>query len=181
MSENSDKTAIVSPPSLEESNKSSDPERRVEQRFPFTADAEVIELRSQARVTGRCSDLGPGGCYVDTLAPLPVGAEVRIRLSREMREFEASAVVTYAQVPLGIGLRFTEMTLGHQDVLNSWIAELSGGRTAAMAAPPAETENAASDESTNMLIVLNQLITLLVRKKILTENEGAGFLRKMFR
>jgi hypothetical protein len=179
VSEDFDKTAIASPSSPEEPNKSGDSERRVQQRFSFTADAEVIELHSQARVTGRCSDLGPGGCYVDTLAPFAVGAEVRIRLSREMREFSAAAIVTYAQVPLGMGLRFVEIPREHQDLLNSWIAELSGGRPAA--GSPAGSESASTNESTNMMIVLNQLIALLVRKKILTENEGAGFLRRMFR
>lgn len=155
-------------------------ERRIQQRFPFTADAEVTEHRSRARVTGRCSDLGPGGCYVDTLAPFAVGAEVRICVTRDSSKLEAAAVITYAQSSLGMGLKFTEISGENRDVLNTWVSELSGAPPAAPLSTPAGAGSAATDGNTNMLIVLNQLIALLVRKKILTEKEGAGFLRKMF-
>jgi|HubBroStandDraft_2_1064218.scaffolds.fasta_scaffold07167_2 hypothetical protein len=181
MSEDSDKTAAAPSPELDGTRTVADRERRVQQRFPFTAEAEVIELRSQARVTGRCSDLGAGGCYIDALAPFAVGAEVRILMARDSRKFEAEAVVTYAHPSLGMGLKFTGISGDFRDVLVSWIAELSGDRPAATASTPPRTESAASGDGTNILIVLNQLIALLIRKKILTENEGAEFLRKMFR
>jgi hypothetical protein len=180
MPENADNTAVVPTASPEEANQTGDRERRVQQRFAFTADAEVVEVRSEARVTGRCSDLGPGGCYVDTLTPFAVGSGVRVRLSRENREFEAGAVITYARVPLGMGMRFTEASRKHKAVLNAWIAELSGGRTPVTADSAAENESAVCEDNANMLIVLNQLIALLVRKKVLTENESVGLLRKMF-
>lgn len=44
----------------EEQAKGGGPERRVQTRFPFTASADVYELRSQTRVNGRCSDLSAG-------------------------------------------------------------------------------------------------------------------------
>src|ERR1700674_4992740 len=126
MSERSDRPIVFPAPLPEESAITGGPERRAQVRFPFTAAAEVYELRSQTRVTGRCSDLSPGGCYVDTLSPFPVGAVVKVRMERNMREFEAAAVVTYALVSMGMGLAFTEIKLEHQDVLRSWIADLSG-------------------------------------------------------
>jgi len=180
MSENSDNTATVPLATLDDAKSVGDSERRVQQRFPFTAEAEVIEVRSQARVTGRCSDLGPGGCYVDTLAPFAVGAEVRICVTRDTSKLEAAAVITYAQASLGMGLKFTEISGKNRDVLNSWVSELSGAPPAAPASTSTGAESAATDGNANMLIVLNQLIDLLVRKKILTEKEGTGFLRKMF-
>jgi hypothetical protein len=178
MSENSDNTATAPLAALDDAKSVGDSERRVQQRFPFTAEAEVMELRSQARVTGRCSDLGPGGCYVDTLTPLAVGAEVRVSVTRDTRKFESAAVITYAHPSLGMGLKFGGISEENRRVLNSWVSELSGAPAA-----PSEMradESAATDGNTNVLIVLNQLITLLVRKKILTEKEGTGFLRKMF-
>src|SRR5579863_409824 len=79
MSERS-KTPIVLPAPLPEGPaKSGDPERRTQARYPFTAAAEVYDVHSQTRVTGRCSDLGLGGCYVDTLSPLVLGTVVRVR------------------------------------------------------------------------------------------------------
>jgi PilZ domain len=94
MFERSDKPIVFPAPLHEEQAKRGGPERRVHVRFPFTAAAEVHELPSQTRVTGRCSDLSPGGCYVDTLSPFVVGSAVRVHIERESREFEAAAIVT---------------------------------------------------------------------------------------
>jgi hypothetical protein len=150
-------------------------------RFPFTAAAEVLELRSQTRVTGRCSDLSPGGCYVDTLSPFAVGSAVRVHIERESREFEAAAIVTYAHVSMGMGLAFTGIKREHQDILRSWIADLSSELPREPAASQAEPVAGAIEANANMRFVMNELITLLVRKKIITENEGSGLLRQMFR
>jgi len=55
-------------------------ERRGTSRHMFTAAAEVIELKSGARFSTRTTDLGPGGCFVDTVCPFPVGSHVRVSL-----------------------------------------------------------------------------------------------------
>jgi PilZ domain len=181
MSERSDKPIVFPAPLNEETQTSGGPERRVQVRYPFTAAAEVHELRSQTRVTGRCSDLSPGGCYVDTLSPFAVGSAVRVRIERELREFEAAAIVSYAHVSMGMGLSFTAIKREHQDVLRSWIADLSGEQPSEPVVSTTERETGAIEENANMRFVMNELITLLVRKKIITENEGSGLLRQMFR
>jgi hypothetical protein len=61
MSERSDMPTVLPAPLPEEQGKGGGPERRVQTRFPFTASADVYELRSQTRVNGRCSDLSVGG------------------------------------------------------------------------------------------------------------------------
>jgi len=181
MSERSDTPIVFPAPLPEESAKSGGPERRGLVRFPFTAAAEVYEIRSQTRVKGRCSDLGAGGCYVDTLVPLAVGAAVKVWIVSDTREFEASAVVAYAHVQMGMGLAFTDIKGEHQDVLRSWIADLSGEQAPQPPPPAVEPETGAIETEANMRLVLNELIYLLVRKKIITENEATGLLRQMFR
>ena len=181
MPERSDMPIMFPAPLPEESAKTSGPERREQARFPFTAAAEVYELRSQTRVTGRCSDLGSGGCYVDTLIPFTVGAVVRVRIVRDSREFEAAAVVTYAHVQMGMGLMFTEIKREHHNVLRSWIADLSGEPPPEPAPSTTAPETGATEANANMRFVLSELIALLVRKKIITEIVGAGLLRQMFR
>ncbi|MBZ5643208.1 MAG: PilZ domain-containing protein [Acidobacteriia bacterium] len=198
MSNFADKSPAIWPgPASRESSENAGPERRLAQRFPFTAAAEVVDLKSKARVTGRSSDLGLGGCYVDTLAPFAVGAAVQIRLAHGMREIEAAGVVTYALVSMGMGLSFTEIKPEHQSVLKGWIAELSG-ETAAVseepltdvelephgAAPrqldsPLEEGSAATAGGNRQ--VLNELINLMVRKRLITEGEAAVLLRQMYR
>jgi hypothetical protein len=151
------------------------PDNRKQARYPFSVAAEIHDLRSHTRVSGRCSDLGSGGCYIDTLSPFATGAYVKIRLERDGREFIATAVVAYAHASMGMGLAFTEMKREHWDVLRSWIAELSGeqppepalAKTAAPAPEPEAAATAAADAGANLRLVLNELIYLLVRKKSL--------------
>jgi len=181
MPEHSDEPIVLSAPLPEEPQKSGGRESRAQIRFPFTAAAEIYELHSQTRVTGRCSDLSSGGCYIDTLSPFAVGTIVRVRLERGLHEFEAAAVVAYAHVSMGMGLTFTEMKREHQEILRFWIAELSGEKPCEPAPSIAEPKTEAADADANMRLVLNELIFLLVRKKIFTENEGAELLHKMFR
>lgn len=161
-------------------------DNRKQVRYPFSAAAEVREIRSETRVSGRCSDLSAGGCYIDTLSPFAVGAFVRIQMKRETREFEAAAVVAYSNAPMGMGITFTEMTREHWDVLRGWLAELSGEQPYE-AAPSPHSEGATKPEgkptetNANLRAVVNELVYLLVRKKIFTENEASGLLRQMFR
>ncbi len=181
MSERSDKPIVFPGPVTEEPPKSESPERRAQPRFPFTAAADVYELRSQTRVNGRCSDLSLGGCYVDTLSPFPVGAVVRLRMERATRMFEAAAVVAYAHVQMGMGLAFTEIRREHQEVLGSWIAELNGAPSSIPTDSATASAPEAIGENVNLQLVLNELISLLVRRKVITENEGADLLRRLFR
>jgi len=181
MSDRSDTPIVFPAPLREEPPKSEAPEKRAQVRYPFTAAAEIYELRSQTRVSGRCSDLGAGGCYIDTLSPFAVGDVVRIRMKHDTVEFEAAGVVAYTHVSMGMGLAFTEIKREHQAVLRSWIADLSGEQPPEPAASATEPETGAIEANANIRLVLNELIYLLVRKKIITEDEGSALLRQMFR
>jgi hypothetical protein len=181
MSKRSNMPIVIPAPLSEEQAKVGGPERRRQVRFSFTAAAEVFELRSQTRVTGRCSDLGSGGCYVDTLSPFTVGSVVSVRIVCDSRELEAAAIVTYAHASMGMGLAFTEIKREYQNVLRSWIANLGGEQPREPTVSTTGPETGELDANANVRLVLNELITLLIRKKLITENEGAGLLRQMFR
>ena len=142
-------------------------------------------------MTGRCSDLSSGGCYVDTPSPLNVGATVKIRIVHEHREFEAAGLVAYAHVRMGMGLSFTEMKREHQAVLRAWISGLSGEPLAEEVAgvpetteippvsPPREMPARAADA--NVRLVLYKVIMLMVRNNMITENESTELLRLLLR
>ena len=184
MSERSDMPSVLPAPLREKEPNRRGPESRAQVRYPFTAAAEVYELRSQIRLTGRCSDLSAGGCYIDTISPFAAGSIVRIQMRHDSREFEATAAVAYTHVQMGMGLAFTEIRREHQETLRSWIANLSGEQPPepAVSAPEPGTRTMETSEvSPNMRFVMNELITLLVRKKIITETEASGLLREMFR
>ena len=181
MSEHSDKPLILVPgPMPGKSDMGGGPERRRAVRYPFTASAEIMDLRSNTRVTGRSSDLGLGGCYIDILSPFAVGSAVGVRLEREQHVFEAMATVTYAQMSFGMGLSFTEVKPEHQAVLQTWVDRLSGKRLP-------ESHAAAGRESEmlptllNLQQVLNELVNMMVRKKVINESEGSALIRQIFR
>ena len=175
----------------------SDVDRRQFCRYPFTATAEVTEVRSQTRVMGRSSDIGSGGCYIDTMAPHPVGAVVSVQITHEQRKFEAVATVSYAHQSMGMGLAFTEIKPKDRTLLQEWIAQLSGQPVVQIAAPPvavpqpavpqiaeqqpAEPEADAFSEIIKLRQVVNELISLMVRKRIIDQKEGANLLQQIFR
>ena len=179
MPEHSDNRAAGANAVSEKPAPSGGAERRLHSRATFIEAAEVCELHSKVRLTGRCSDLSAGGCYVDTLAPLRLGTEVSVRIVHESREFEALARVAYSSPPMGMGLTFTKITTEHQAVLRSWTAALNVESPTECTSPPEPVPGPAR-EGADLKFVLNELITLLIRKKILTEQEATGLLRQMF-
>jgi hypothetical protein len=178
----SDKPLVMLPcPDIGGSRSPLAQERRAAPRFPFTAAAEIFEIGSQGRVTGRSSDLGPHGCYIDTMSPYAAGAAVRVRLKHGLHEFEAIAAVRYSLLSMGMGLEFTEISPENQAVLKQWMAELSGEPSQEAEALISDPEIATAPAVGNLRQVLNELISLMIRKKIITENEGTALLRQMFR
>jgi PilZ domain len=181
MPETPNKPLITLPgPTSESAEGKEQAERRSHKRFPFTASAEVVDIHSRTRLLGRTSDLGAAGCYIDTLSPFAKGTAVRLRLEHDQKKFETAAVVAYSSAPMGMGLTFTEIRPDQLDILIYWMAMLNGEPSAepetvaAVAGVEAETNNS------NPRLVLYELINLMVRKKMITENEGAGLLRNMF-
>jgi PilZ domain len=171
---------MSSPNTTESSNTavSSPAERRRNLRFPFSATVEAIESKSGARIAGRTSDLGLGGCYIDTLSPFPVGTEAKIRIVRNSESFEAQVKVIYSQIGMGMGLAFVSAQPKQVRLFQRWLLEISGKSAPVRDAPeepPAERSNTLNN------VVLSDLIMTLMQKKTLTEAEGKGMLRKLFR
>jgi PilZ domain len=162
-------------------------ERRRSTRYPFVAGAEVIEPESNTAIAGRTSDLGRGGCFIDTLNPFPPGTIVRVRLTLEQCTFEAHAKVVYSINGIGMGLLFKGVQPGQARVLEGWIARLSGKAMLeplayppeATPVPPPAATPPAPDADFEPRFVLNELIIILMRKRVLSEAEGKSLLQKL--
>ncbi|HEV2290000.1 MAG TPA: PilZ domain-containing protein [Candidatus Acidoferrales bacterium] len=155
-------------------------ERRKHARYPFSAAAEVFEPQANARVSGRCSDLARGGCFIDAMSPFPVGTAVAVFLTLDQKKFEAKARVAYSQNGMGMGLEFTSVGPDQRWILDQWIGELSGQPLAKLKV--IETERAPEPDSTTNdepRYVLNELIITLMRKGVLTDKEGKALLLKL--
>jgi len=101
--------------------------QRLVRRCPFVASAEVTDVSSQTRQTGRTSELGIGGCYIQVADPFPKGTLVQLRIFRGQGVFESRAKVVYshnAQLNSGMGLAFQQVAPSQRSLLEDWLAEI---------------------------------------------------------
>jgi len=104
---------------------------RREPRYPFIASAELLEDNSGSRMSTRISDLSFGGCYVDTVNPLPDGTTVQLKIFTATHSFEAPATVVYSHTHLGMGMKFGMVQPQYEDVLRLWLPGAAGQAEAA--------------------------------------------------
>ena len=160
-------------------------DRRTHPRFHFCAAAEALDSQHRTRMNARTSDIGKGGCYVDTFSPFPLKTPVKIRITREKRSFTAEAKVVYSKIGMGMGLAFTAIEPREIDVLERWLGELSGSAPMEMAELNVRKENGHngnghhSPSAKEPGYVLNELIIALMRKGALTEEEGKTMLLRL--
>lgn len=99
-------------------------ERRRAPRCPLIASAEVIELQTETHLRARISDLSLVGCYLDTTNPLPVGTEVRVHIAHNDARFTALGVVKHCELNMGMGIRFTDVPLDQNEILDRWLTQM---------------------------------------------------------
>jgi hypothetical protein len=170
--------------------KAREAERRIVERHMFTAAAEVVELQSGARFSTRTMDLGPGGCFVDTTVPFPVGSKVRVALQKGKTTFKTGGNVVYSQVGLGMGIAFDEQDPQQRLALDQWIAEVTGNHPSSHERSDEHT-HAASHGSAHVTshglkadlrhrspewVTLVRLVQTMIGKGILTDAEGKSVL-----
>ncbi len=153
-------------------------ERRKNIRYACVAAANVVEPKSGARVSGRLTDLGLGGFYMDTMSVLPVGIAVKVRIDLANRSFESDAKVVYALSGMGMGLAFAETPKEDQAILQSWVRQMSEGMVPSWEAPEPPVEKPAAEREREFS---RKLVSLLVQKGFLTEAEGYALLDLLFR
>lgn len=158
-------------------------ERRRELRFPFVATVEAVEPKSSAKIQGRTSDISAGGCYVDTISPFSAGTMIRMRMTKGAVTFDADAKVVISQVGMGMGVAFTSIVPQQMRIFQKWLDELRGESPREQAASPAEAlpdQTAAQENLTaEAQPVLADLLQVLMKKGVLSEDEGKAMLRKL--
>ena len=157
-------------------------ERRSRPRCPFTAAATVVEPRSGARLNAHTTDLSLGGCYVDTMSPFPAGTEMQVRLTKDGKSFNAKAKVAYSQIGVGMGVLFATAEPEQLLTLEKWFSELSGEtqpvpNILADEEQPLYRATAKNEEH----YILEELLVLMMRKGLLTEDEGEPILHRLLR
>lgn len=150
-------------------------ERRSTDRHVFTASAEVVELGSGARFSTRITDLGPGGCFIDTLVPLPVGAKVHVGVRKGKTQLDTNGIVVYSQAGLGMGIAFDSLDGSQRDALQKWLTEITGSRAIVFSDVLPKPERPAPLQGPDFATV-SRLVRLLISKGLITEGEGSSVL-----
>jgi hypothetical protein len=114
--------------SVNSPNKSSVRERRFAFRYPFAAEAEILDLRSGMRLSGTTSDLSLGGCFVCTRRPLEVGARVHLTLKYKNQSAIMLAAVRVLKPRIGMGLQALELDSSSIGTFLRWLYDLRESR-----------------------------------------------------
>lgn len=96
-------------------------DRRYTIRYPFAADAELIDMESGKQVTGVTSDISFGGCFICTSKALPANARARLKLTRKGQILEALVVVRIVKPRVGLGIEFFDLEPPNDEILSAWI------------------------------------------------------------
>lgn len=149
-------------------------ERRLSERFSFSAVVEVVDVVALNRITARVSDINAHGCYLDVINVFAPGTKVRIGICHANRQFDALATVAYSLAGMGMGVTFNSVSPEMSAVLEHWIALVKGE----LALPDSTQVLSllAQDSPRVERNILGRLIGLMMRKKLLTREEGVTLL-----
>ena len=98
---------------------------RKEDRYTYLKEVE-LEFASGKR-SARISDISAGGCYIDTIAQVPVGETLALHISATNGEsMQFKGRVAYILEGFGFGVEFLDLTDGHRAFLSQLLAAASG-------------------------------------------------------
>jgi len=160
--------------------------RRSNSRKPFTASALVFEPKSEMLLRARTADLGPDGCFIDTLNPFAKGTGVKVRIEKKGASFEASAKVVYSLDSMGMGLAFNPVGPEQLWVLHEWLGEASGVLAPEVSLPSIEEiapKDLAAQAKTKDVHcdALSELVQDLMGRGLISGEKGQSILRKLSR
>jgi hypothetical protein len=161
--------------------------RRSQRRQHFTASAVVFEPKSETLLRARTADLGPDGCFIDTLNPFATGTVVKVRIEKKGASFEAWAKVVYSLASMGMGLAFHSSGPEQLWVLQEWLGDASGVLMPEVNLSPIEGQTSAEYSSGDArrkdvhCQALNELIMDLMAHGLIAAEKGNAILQKLNR
>lgn len=84
------------------------PNRRAFTRMRLSVPVEIETEGSDVPIRGATSDLSLGGCYIETMFPLPIGTVLNLKLQIEGTLLIEATVVT-CDLQVGNGIQFVKM------------------------------------------------------------------------
>ena len=84
--------------------------RRHNQRFAISGSANVREVGRNVPQWATLQDISSGGCYLETMAPLPVFTRIELTLHIGDIKVDATGTVVAKHPLVGMGIKFTDMS-----------------------------------------------------------------------
>jgi hypothetical protein len=103
-------------------------DRRYVLRYPFVANAELVDLDLGTKAEGKTSDISLGGCFICTAKPLTLKSRARVVLTHKAEQLEALVVVRIVKPRVGMGIEFIDLEDRFAAVLSAWIEKLRSKR-----------------------------------------------------
>ena len=101
-------------------------DRRKHARYPVSGGgAEIRQQGVDSRIWARLTDISLGGCYLETMSPLPVLTYVNLGLILEEQHLNAKGQVVVAHPNFGMGIQFIDMSAADRKMLEGWLATLA--------------------------------------------------------
>jgi hypothetical protein len=99
-------------------------DRRYSIRYPFAADAQLLNLETGSTSSGISSDLSLGGIFMCSSKLFALGCRVRLVLTRKGQVVEALATVRIVKPGIGMGIEFLDVKSPFDQTLFRWIEQL---------------------------------------------------------
>jgi len=88
---------------------------RAVKRCPFVASIEVLDVGTGTKLVARTSEIGLGGCYVETSAILNPGSNVKVVFSIDDGNLSAEGIVARLHPGSGVAIQFKEMSRDNRE------------------------------------------------------------------
>jgi hypothetical protein len=168
LSEEAASAALTSPPAT--AGGDSRAERRRYPRYQCSGMVQLSKEGSALPVWVRLADIGLGGCYVETLSPLPLQTNVELVIQADELQIRGRGKVRTLHPSVGNGIAFTQMVADDWRRLHQLIARLAAPvPREATAAPVGATAPAVMTPPLEALLQLLEKKGLLSREEFLAE------------
>ncbi len=120
--------AFASPPPTWSSGEWNHYERRAAKRMKCSGTCLVTQAGVQYPTWTQISDLSTGGCYLESIFPIPPQTRLKLTLTINERSVNAKGIVVTSHPGLGFGVKFIFLEENDRNLLAKILAELAAAQ-----------------------------------------------------
>jgi hypothetical protein len=151
-------------------------ERRRSARYPCTAAVEILQHGGRWG-WGSVNEISHGGCYIEILQLLPIGAEARLKLTMDDLMLEVAARVVSNDMATGMGMEFLAIAAEQERILQAMLKRV-GAPGISYSAPSASTAGATPPAAHKAIHITPEATPKILAKVIARINEKGVLTRQ---